>query len=83
MHTLIVSTAEKDSNWCRKLGEISYTRNISYHTAIQTTRYEAVYGMKPHREVLQQSIQITSEAQTIIWNKTLVKEALKYSTGQN
>ena len=61
MHTLIVSTAEKDSNWCRKLREISYTRNISYHTAIQTTPYEAVYGMKPHREVLQQSIQITSE----------------------
>ena len=61
MHTLIVSTAEKDSNWCRKLGEISYTRNISYHTAIQTTPYEAVYGMKPHREVLRQSIQITSE----------------------
>ena len=61
MHTLIVSTAEKDSNWCRKLGEISYTRNISYHTAIQTTPYEAVYGMKPHGEVLQQSIQITSE----------------------
>ena len=75
MHTLIVSTAEKDSNWCRKLGEISYTRNISYHTAIQTTPYEAVYGMKPHREVLQQSIQITSEDR----NHNLVQNPRKRS----
>ena len=34
MHTLIANTATKVSNWCKKLGEISYTRNITYHTAI-------------------------------------------------
>ena len=64
MHTLIVSTATKVSNWCKKLNEISYTRNITYHSAIKTTPYEAVYGIKPHREVLhvQQSIEVISDA---------------------
>ena len=58
MHTLIASTATKVSNWCKKLGEISYTRNITYHTAIKTSPYEAVYGIKPHRELLQQRMGI-------------------------
>ena len=63
MHTLIASTATKVSNWCKKLSKISYTRNIhvTYHTAIKTSPYEAVYGTKPHRELLQQSMEIISE----------------------
>ena len=63
MHTLIASTATKISNWCKKLSKISYTRNIhvTYHTAIKTSPYEALYGTKPHRELLQQSMEITSE----------------------
>ena len=83
MHTLIVSTAEKDSNWCRKLGEISYTRNTSYHTAIQTTPYEAVYGMKPHREVLQQSIQITSGGPNHNLEQNLRKRSLEVHVEEN
>ena len=52
MHTCIVSTAGKNvSNWCKYLGEVCYTHNISYHSATKTTPYEAVFGMKPHREV--------------------------------
>jgi len=64
MHTLIVSTATKVSNWCKKLNEISYTRNITYHSAIKTRPYEAVYGIEPHMEVLhvQQSIELISNA---------------------
>ena len=61
MHTLIASTATKVSNWCKKLGEISYTRNITYHTAIKTSPYEAVHGIKPHRELLQESMEINPE----------------------
>ena len=61
MHTLIASTATKVSNWCKKLGEISYTRNITYHTAIKTSPYEAVYRIKPHKELLQQSMEINPE----------------------
>ena len=38
------------SNWCKCLGEVCYTRNISYHSAT-TTPYEAVFGTKPHWEV--------------------------------
>ena len=65
MHTctLIASTDTKVSNWCKKPSKISYTRNIhvTYHTAIKTCPYEAVYGTKPHRELLQQSMEIISE----------------------
>ena len=61
MHTLIASTATKVSNLCKKLGEISYTRNITYHTAIKTSPYEAVYGIKPHRELLNQSMEVIHE----------------------
>ena len=71
MHTLIVSTATKVSNWCKKLNEISYTRNITYHSAIKTTPSEAVYGIKPHREVLhvQQSIEVISDANSTQMDK--------------
>ena len=65
MHTLIVSTPAKESNWCKKLNEISYIRNITYHSAIKTTTpHEAVYGIEPHREVLhvQQSIEVISDS---------------------
>ena len=61
MHTLIASTATKVSNLCKKLGEISYTRNITYHIAIKTSPYEAVYGIKPHRELLNQSMEVIHE----------------------
>ena len=77
MHTLIASTATKVSNWCKKLGEISYTRNITYHTAIKTSPYEAVYGIKPLRELLQQSIEVIHEI-----NSPQVEE-LNHNLAQN
>lgn len=53
MRSLIVSTADKNINkWCQYTREASYTRNISYHRAIKLSPYEAVYGIKPHREKL-------------------------------
>ena len=51
LHTLIVSTTRSNSKWCSFLSNISYTRNITFHTAINTTPYQAVFGIKPHREV--------------------------------
>ena len=65
MHTLIVSTPAKESNWCKTLNEISYTRNITYHSAIKTTTpHEAIYDIEPHREVLhvQQRIEVISDS---------------------
>ena len=53
LHTLIVSTTRNNSKWCSCLSNISYTRNITFHTAINTTPYEAVFGIKPHREISQ------------------------------
>ena len=42
--------------------EASYTRNISYHRAIKVSPYEAVYGIKHHREKLnEQSKESQSE----------------------
>ena len=53
MRSLIISTAEKNiQKWCHYTKEVSYTRNISYHRAIKLTPYEAVYGIKPHREIM-------------------------------
>ena len=34
LHTLIVSTTRNNSKWCSYLSNISYTRNITFHTAI-------------------------------------------------
>ena len=53
MRSLIISTAEKHiQKWCHYTKEASYARNISYHRAIKLTPYEAVYGIKPHREII-------------------------------
>lgn len=53
MRSLIVSTADKNiKKWCQYTREASYTRNISYHRTIKVSPYEAVYGIKPHREKL-------------------------------
>ena len=53
MRSLIISTAEKNiQKWCHYTKEASYARNISYHRAIKLTPYEAVYGIKPHREII-------------------------------
>lgn len=65
VHTVTVSTATKVLNWwCKKLHEISYTRNITFHSAIKTSPYEAIYGIKPPREVLhvQKSIEVISDS---------------------
>ena len=52
MRALILSTSSKNiKQWCQKAPEAAYTRNISYHRAIKMTPYEAVYGIKSHREV--------------------------------
>lgn len=63
MRSLIVSTADKNiKKWCQYTREASYTRNISYHRAIKVSPYEAVYGIKPHREKLnEQSKESQSE----------------------
>ena len=53
MRALIMSTSSKNlKKWCEKAQEAAYTRNISYHRAITMTPYEAVYGIKAHREVI-------------------------------
>lgn len=53
MRSLIISSAEKYiQKWCHYTKEASYAGNISYHRAIKLTPYEAVYGIKPHREIM-------------------------------
>ena len=42
----------KVNKWCKCTLEISYTMNITYHSAIKTTPYEATFGFKAHRETL-------------------------------
>lgn len=37
-------------NGVKKTLEAAYTRNISYHREIKTTPYEAVHGIRSHRE---------------------------------
>ena len=57
-----MSTADKNiKKWCQYTREASYTRNISYHRTIKVSPYEAVYGIKPHREKLNEQ---SKESQT-------------------
>ena len=52
MRALILSTSSQNlKKWRQKAQEPAYTGNISYHRAINMTPYEAVYGIKSHREV--------------------------------
>ncbi|XP_078350835.1 uncharacterized protein LOC144635622 [Oculina patagonica] len=56
MRALIISTNKETSKWCESTREAAYVRNISYHRAIKQSPYEAVYGIKPHREQLSPSM---------------------------
>ena len=48
--SLLMSTDKKVDHWCERTLESSYTMNISYHSTIKTSPYEAVFGFKAHRE---------------------------------
>ena len=48
--SLFMSTDKKVDHWCERTLESSYTMNISYHSTIKTSPYEAVFGFKAHRE---------------------------------
>ena len=50
------TSSQNVKKWCEKVAEAAYTRNISYHRTIKMTPYEAVYGIKAHREVLHSQI---------------------------
>lgn len=49
---IISSTKKKVKRWCSYTKEAAYTRNFSYHRAIKVSPYEAVFHMKPHREIV-------------------------------
>ena len=50
---VIMSKVQKKvDKWCKCTLEISYTMNITYHSAIKTTPYEVTFGFKAHRETL-------------------------------
>ena len=56
--------SSKHSNidtWCQHTMEASYTMNITYHRAIKTTPYEAVFGIQAHRENVSNSNENTSQ----------------------
>lgn len=65
MQALILRTSSKNlKKWCEKALEAAYTRNISYDRAKKMTPYEAVYGIKSHREVYtSQNSEADQEAQ--------------------
>lgn len=62
MRALIVSTNKETNKWCRSTMEAAYVRNIFYHRAIKQSPYEAVYGIKPHREQLTPSLSLDQES---------------------
>ena len=49
---IISSTNKKVKRWCSYTKEAAYTRNISYHRAVKMSPYEAVFHVKPHREIV-------------------------------
>ena len=44
------SSAKNLEKWCECTMEAAYTMNITFHRAIGTTPYEAVFGLKAHHE---------------------------------
>jgi len=53
MRSIIMGLNDKNlDRWCECTMEVSYTMNITLHRAIHTTPYEAVFGIKAHRENL-------------------------------
>ena len=65
MRSLIISMADKEiQKWCQYTREASYTRNISYHRAIKLSPYEAVYGIKPHREMMTSNTEESTQNQS-------------------
>ena len=63
MRGLIVSTNRETNKWCHSTMEAAHVRNIAYHRAIKQSPYEAVYGIKPHREQLTHSLLLDKEAE--------------------
>ena len=63
MRALIVSTNKKTNKWCHSTMEAAYVRNIAFHRAIKQSPYEAVYGIKPHREQLTHSLLLDQETE--------------------
>ena len=47
MKSLIINTADKNTK------KAWYMQNISYHRAIKISPYEAVFGIKPNREIVE------------------------------
>lgn len=70
MRALIMSTSKETNRWCQSTMEASYVRNISYHRAIKQSPYEAVYGIKPHREQLTPSLSLEKETDVEALNAT-------------
>ena len=62
---VIMSKVQK----CKCTLEISHTTNITYHSAIKTTPYDATFGFKAHRETLPLPIQTIIKLQRIICMK--------------
>ena len=44
------SSNKNIERWCEYTMQASYTTNITLHRAINTTPYEAVFGITAHRE---------------------------------
>ena len=44
------SNNKNNERWCEYTMQASYTMNITLHRAINTTPYEAVFGITAHRE---------------------------------
>ena len=51
MNNILKEKKQETNNWCTILNEAAYKKNITVHTAIKKTPYEAVFGMLPIREV--------------------------------
>ena len=51
MRSIIMGSNNKNiERWCEYTMQASYTMNVTLHRAINTTPYEAVFGITAHRE---------------------------------
>ena len=51
MNNILKEKKQDMKKWCSILNEAAYKKNITVHSAIKKTPYEAVFGMLPIREI--------------------------------
>ncbi|XP_068731605.1 uncharacterized protein, partial [Montipora capricornis] len=85
MRSIIMGSNNKNiDRWCEYTMQVSYTMNVTLHRAINTTPYEAMFGITAHRENHQNTDKdIKSKRQKIRERQSQYNEEMVKQTSQS